>query len=621
MATSQRHTSSGTALRLSCRPNMAKMPVKADALLGRIAVHLKLITMEQLSQATATQGRNPGKRLGAILVEAGFITQRQLAQVLAAQKRYLAHQREKQQAAIRQPPKPPKPTHPPPPSEIALDLDLPTQRSTKEQSAPMQSAPQQSSARAAGEQGSEFKIELDIDGSTPEPTTANVRAGRPGGQPAVAPGEQSSARAREQSADRGPGLELDAPAPGQSPMEQTLQTRVDKKAAPQQPQPEAKAVVRVQDGRDRSAAHERSKQAAGGSKQLKWLHTTLAHAARAKASDILFHAGTKARMRRFSKLIDLTDRPIPPSSTDLVLRAALNEEQRERFEQAGEVDLAYEVPDVGRFRANIYRQHSGTNGVFHFIPSSPPKLAELGLPMDFAKLTNFPQGLLLLTGPGGCGKTSTMAALINIINEERSDHILTIEDPIEYVHRSNRCLVNQRQVGDHTESFARALRAALREDPDVICIGELRDLETISLALSAAETGHLVLATLHTNSTIRTINRIVGAYPPSQQSQIRSMLSESLRAVISQRLLPRDNGNGVVVAYELLHVSKAVGNLIRENRSFQIHSVLQTGRAQGMCLLDDSLAELVKAGHIHEHDAAIHANDPKRFSQAELWRK
>ena len=221
--------------------------------------------------------------------------------------------------------------------------------------------------------------------------------------------------------------------------------------------------------------------------------------------------------------------------------------------------------------------------------------------------------MVLVTGPAGCGKTSTLAALVGLINEERHDHILTIEDPIEYLHPSKRCLVNQREVRRHTESFARALRAALREDPDVICIGELRDLETISLAMSAAETGHLVLATLHTNNAIRTINRIVGAFPSAQQGQIRTMLSESLRAVISQRLLPSARGDGVVAALEILHVNSAVSNLIRDQKTFQIASVLPIGRSRGQKALDHSLQELVASGVVTTEVAARESDNPNLF--------
>jgi twitching motility protein PilT len=252
--------------------------------------------------------------------------------------------------------------------------------------------------------------------------------------------------------------------------------------------------------------------------------------------------------------------------------------------------------------------------VFRAIPPNPPSLEELGLPATLARHANYHQGMVLLTGPAGCGKSSTLAAMVNIINRDRKDHIITIEDPIEYIHRSQKCVVNQRQVQRHTNSFARALRAALREDPDLIAIGELRDLETISLALTAAETGHLVLASLHTNNAIRTINRILGVFPPEQQEQIRTMVSESLRAVISQRLVVKADGSGRVPALEVLVCNKAVGNLIRENKTFQIKSVLQTGGVHGMCLLDASLSDLVKNKVITREEAARHAEEPAKLA-------
>ena len=245
-----------------------------------------------------------------------------------------------------------------------------------------------------------------------------------------------------------------------------------------------------------------------------------------------------------------------------------------------------------------------------------PTLAGLGLPNTLAKVTNHHQGLVLLTGPAGCGKSSTLAALVRLINEERQDHIVTVEDPIEYLHTPMRCVVNQRQVGRDTRSFARALKAALREDPDVIAIGELRDLETISLALTAAETGHLVLATLHTGSAIRTVDRVVGSYPSNQQAQIRTMLSVSLRAVVSQRLVRRADGQGRVPALEILLGTRPVANLIRESKTFQLRSVLQTGAAQGMCLLDTSLAHLVRDGVVTREEALLHAEDAKLLSGA-----
>jgi twitching motility protein PilT len=291
--------------------------------------------------------------------------------------------------------------------------------------------------------------------------------------------------------------------------------------------------------------------------------------------------------------------------------SVLDPAQRETLAARGELDACRTFEGIGRFRANLYRERRGLDGVFRFISATPPTLEQLGLPPRLAKFTTYHQGMVLVTGPSGCGKSSTMAALVNLINEERREHILTIEDPIEYLHASKRCLVNQRAAGHHTQSFARALRAALREDPDVIAIGELRDLETVSLALSAAETGHFVLATLHTDNAIRTVNRLVGSFPADQQDQARTMLSESLRAVISQRLLPRADGQGRVAALETMVVTRAVANLIRENKTFQIHSILQTGSSQGMALLDNSIRDLVQKGVVKAEDAARYVEDAK----------
>jgi len=331
------------------------------------------------------------------------------------------------------------------------------------------------------------------------------------------------------------------------------------------------------------------------------------------ASDIHVRSGRPVKVRVYGRLDDLMPEAISAKDAEAVLLSAMPPENRQQYTDDGQADFTFSVQGVGRFRVNVYRRLGGPAGVFHFIPAEPPTLADLGLPSAAARLVNHKNGIVLITGPAGSGKTSTMAALINLLNEERADHILSIEDPIEYVHVSKRCLVNQRQLNRHTHSFAAALRSALREDPDVICIGELRDLETISLALSAAETGHLVLATLHTQGAIRTINRVIGAYPATQHAQIRTMLSESLRAIISQKLIPRTDGEGMAMAYELLLLNMAAANLIRENRTFQIGSILQTGRSKGMRTMDDSLLDLVSKDVITKKVAAQYADDPKIF--------
>ncbi len=332
------------------------------------------------------------------------------------------------------------------------------------------------------------------------------------------------------------------------------------------------------------------------------------------ASDIHFHGGVGVQLRISGQLVAMQGPKLDAVAAERVILAALPERESKLLAEHGDLDFCHEVAGAGRFRGNAYRQHRGLDAVFRFIPPEPPSLEQLGLPSSLARFTAYHQGIVLITGPSGCGKSSTLAALVNLINEERREHILTIEDPVEYVHRSKRCLVNQRSVHRHTESFARALRAALREDPDVIVIGELRDLETISLALTAAETGHLVLATLHTDNAIRTINRLIGSYPADAQGQVRTMLSESLRAVVSQRLIPRADGKGRVAAIETLIVNKAVGNLIREDKTFQIHSILQTGAAQGMALLDASIRQHVQSGAIAREEALRHCAEPKNLS-------
>ena len=341
------------------------------------------------------------------------------------------------------------------------------------------------------------------------------------------------------------------------------------------------------------------------------LDTLLIEAAGRGASDIHLHSGAGLRLRVRGALVEVPDTKVTQADAERLILPILSADERVLLEGHGEIDLSYTVKGLARFRVNVYRQLRGLDATLRRISLQPPTLADLSLPSAFAKFTNFHQGMVLVTGPSACGKSSTMAALVNLVNEERAEHILTVEDPIEYLHASKRCIVNQRNVKRHTESFARALRAALREDPDVIVIGELRDRETISLAMTAAETGHFVLATLHTDNAIRTVNRMIGSFPPDQQDQVRAMLSESLRAVISQRLLPRANGKGMVPAVEVLVTNRAVGNLIRKNETVQIRSIMQTSGAQGMNLLDASLAQLVKSGDVKREDALMHAEDAK----------
>ena len=347
-----------------------------------------------------------------------------------------------------------------------------------------------------------------------------------------------------------------------------------------------------------------------------WVEKMLAAAVERGASDVHFHADERVRMRLHGALVPMTDKPLPGNVVRAGLSLILPIEDQQRLEVDGQADCAIGIPGVGRFRANIYQTSRGLDGVFRVVKEVPPTLQGLNLPSSLARLTTFHQGIVLCTGPAGSGKTSTMAALVAMINEERADHVVCIEDPIEVVHKSQRCIVNQRQAGKHTSGFARALKAALREDPDVIVIGEMRDRETASLALTAAETGHLVLATLHTHSAVRTINRVIGEFPPQQQSTIRAMLSESLRAIVSQRLMPKKDGTGVVPAVEVLYCTPAVANLIRDNRTHQIRSTMQTGSAQGMQTLDAALKDLVQRGVVAPEAALRHAEDPRSIEVA-----
>jgi len=501
-------------------------------LLGRLAVHNQMISMDQLAEATDEQGRrNDGSNIGNILVEKGFLSSKQLEKLVKGQKQMVARQRASQAAKAAAP-------------------DLETEPRKPKAAADPRSEPM-------------------------TPPVADPRS-EPMTPPVADPRSEP----------------ITPPAPA-APV-----------ASTPEPKPPAAAPSPV------AAPPVEHKEVHAGELEGSF-DAMLKEAVDRGSSDIHVHAGSPLMFRVNGQLAPGREGIVDAAESELFAMSPLSAEQRDVFAQCGEIDLCYTLDGVGRFRANVYRQQRGVDAVFRYIPPEAPSLDELGLPLSLAKFTNFHQGMVLVTGPAGCGKSSTLAALVDLINEERHEHILTIEDPIEYLHPSKRCLVNQRSVHRHTESFARALRAALREDPDVIVVGELRDLETISLALSAAETGHLVLATLHTNNAIRTLNRIIGAFPADQQGQVRMMISESLRVVISQRLIPRADGQGRVAAIENLVINRAVGNLIRENKTFQIYSVLQTGGSQGMILLDHSIKALLDAGTISREEALRNCEDAK----------
>lgn len=331
------------------------------------------------------------------------------------------------------------------------------------------------------------------------------------------------------------------------------------------------------------------------------------------ASDLHLSTGSNP-MVRIHGLLRKLDMPLmTPEGMEHIARSVLTEEQWERFEEMKEIDLSKKLDDIARFRVNIFQQINGIGGVFRTIPSEIKSFEELGLPEVMKDLSLRDRGLVLLTGPTGSGKSTSLATMVDWINEYKELHVITIEDPIEFYHKSRNCMINQRELGANTHSFANSLRSALREDPDVILVGEMRDLETISLALTAAETGHLVLATLHTSSAAKTIDRIIDIFPASQKTQVRSMLAESIEAVISQKLLPKKDDTGRVVALEVMIANTAIRNLIREDKIYQIPSVIQSGGKEGMQSLDQDLQRILHKGLI-DRDTAHHvAENPKLF--------
>ncbi len=341
----------------------------------------------------------------------------------------------------------------------------------------------------------------------------------------------------------------------------------------------------------------------------------LRFAVQAGASDLHLSLGREPTVRLWGTLRKLKPPMMSPRENEVLLTEILTPEQRQTLAERRSVDFCYELEGWGRFRVSIYQQRLGIAGVFRVLPREIPTLAQLGMPPVIERLLSYRQGLILVTGPTGSGKTTTLAAMINHLNETRKEHIITIEDPIEIVHGNKQCTVTQREVHKHTQSFANALRSALREDPDIILIGEMRDLETVSIAITSAETGHLVLGTLHTPTAARTVNRLVDVFPPEQVSQIRAMVSESLRGVVSQQLVVRADGVGRVAALEILVCTPAIGNLIRENRTFQIPSLMQIGVKLGMTMMENSLIRLVLDEVITEEAALQHVEDQMGFNK------
>ncbi len=538
------------------------------ALLGRLAIQLKMITMDQLQEATREQGRSPDRRLGDIFLEMGFLSESQLGKLNKVQRDLVIKRRAKEAASGR---------------AVPAREQLPTART---------SAP----ARSTAEILEPAKERI--------PRTAPVAPQAPEAAPIVDPPAAAEVPVAPVAQPETPAVAPPTPVAAKPPAPKPA-AAAEPPRPPAAKQPVAAPPALEEDddslGLDLHFATDTDREQ---------LHALLSDAVAAGASDIHLHAGAPLKLR-INGTLEERGSAMEKSQTERIVSAAMTPEEHAEVRARGEIDLCCDVPGVGRFRTNVYRQQRGFDAVFRAISPEPPTLQDLGLPNALAKHTNYHQGMVLVTGPAGCGKSSTMAALVNLINEEREEHILTIEDPIEYVHKPKRCLVNQRHAGRHTSSFARALRGALREDPDVIVIGELRDLETISLAMTAAETGHFVLATLHTANAVRTINRMIGAFPSNQQGQVRTMLSESLRVVISQRLVVAKDGSGRIPALELLVINKAIGNLIRDEKTVQIRSAIQTGSSHGMCLLEQSLNELVIARKITRKEALRLAEDKK----------
>ncbi len=443
-----------------------------------------------------------------------------------------------------------------------------------------------------------------LSAAAPAAPAAHAEA-RTGHAPAHAEAHRSSldghanhAHAAPAVPPRMPAAEAPRATPSRMPAESAHPTPPTGRAAPAGPAASSSSVA----GDARYAPIQANVRLDGDDRDL--IFDLLRVARELNASDLHIKSGAVPVLRKATFLHELAVPPLSPERVERALKSLLSPADREQFEKTNDVDCSFDGGrGLGRFRLNVLRQHRGVDGTFRLIPDKVPNFDDLKLPAPCRRFTSFRQGVVLVTGPKGSGKTTTLAALIDLINAQRADHIITIEDPIEFVHPSKKAHVNQREVGVHTQSFANALRASLREAPDVIMVGEMRDLETVSLAITAAETGHLVFGTLHTPNAPRTINRVIDVFPPAEQGQIRAMFSESLRGVISQFLIPGRDGESVHLATEIMFNTGAIANLIRENRAFQLHGMMQTHHKQGMHLMDESLLRLVKEQKISKDDA------------------
>jgi len=564
---------------------------KAIPLVARLAIQLEMLTPKEVERALAESASSGNPRLAQVFLQMGLLDRDQVRKLQQVQKDLVERHRAKKAGAAapqtavlgRVGSKPSTPASTP--AAAAATRGSPSGASDGE-------AVHRRAAHAAQAAAPMTTRDVEALAATPEAGRSRpvVRPQAPTGSPSSTPPSTPPAAASPP---------VDSSRPGSSPAV-PADSAMEAEPGPGTPAPaEGEAAPSLEICVPTPEPEDRSR-----------LESILAAGVRDRASDVHLHTGGAIKRRIHGELITSDDAPSAQEIEGMVA-ASLSAEQRAVLARDGEIDFCLDLPGTGRFRANAYRQQRGLDVVFRSIPDVPPTLESLGLPAELAKYTNYHQGMVLVTGPAGCGKSSTMAALVDHINQTRDEHILTIEDPIEVIHPSKRCLVNQRHAGHHTTSFSRALRGALREDPDIIVIGELRDLETISLAMTAAETGHFVLASLHTANAVRTVNRMIGAFPSNEQDQVRAMLSESLRAVISQRLVPTADGEGRVAALELLVINRAIGNLIRDEKTIQIRSSMQTGRSHGMYLLEQSLNELVAAGRITREIALELAEERK----------
>ncbi|HEX9606260.1 MAG TPA: type IV pilus twitching motility protein PilT [Gemmatimonadaceae bacterium] len=387
-----------------------------------------------------------------------------------------------------------------------------------------------------------------------------------------------------------------------------------KSAAPQAASPTlvpqaAAATPRVEAPPLETTIVKRPQATATGNRALDKIENLLRTLVSSNASDLHLRAGSPPLLRASGEIAPIPGEAVLTSDDiDVMLNAVMLEQNRTEFKEINDTDFAHEIPGIARFRGNALRERKGTGAVFRAIPAAVVTVEQMGISQEVQRLCHLTKGLVLVTGPTGSGKSTTLCALIDLINRTRSDHVITIEDPIEFVHESKKCLITQRHVGVHTSSFRHALRAALREDPDIVLVGELRDLETVSMAIETAETGHLVFGTVHTSTAVSTVDRVIDQFPPDRQAQIRVMLSESLKGVISQ-VLCKKIGGGRVAAREIMLSTPSVSNLIREGKTFQLPSVLQTSRRLGMVTMNDALIDLVDSKQVEPQEAYLKATD------------